>query len=422
MFSIHNHPRSLAYRETLRIVSTPSRQSVWRQSKSIQIESELVETSRKTENMKKTKLAAIYFPSWHVDARRDVHLGHDFTEWDLVRAGKPRFDGHYQPIVPELGYTDETLEENMRTSIQLAADAGIDAFLWDWYWYEEADFLNRPLDETFLGMANPGIKFALMWANHTWIDVFPARVGTVGETWWKGGVDGSQFTAMTDVVISRYFSNPAYWRVDGAAWFTIFSLETFVEGIGGLDEAHDALAEFRVRAQAAGAGGIHLNLLGGFDEFTPEQIAALGFNSIGNYGWGDHMPVDKGLTVDYEQWRLDAEARWERDTRTQLVDFVPNATMGWDSTARVHQDDELVVSEWPYLPVVVGNTPHQFGLGVGHAIEFAERQPGTKVVIVNAWNEWTEGSYLEPDSRSGDQHLRALAAAVANARSASADE
>ena len=367
--------------------------------------------------MNKTELAAIYFPSWHVDARRDEHLGAGFTEWDLVRAGRPRFKNHYQPIVPALGYLDETEESSMRTSIGLAAGAGIDAFLWDWYWYDEADFLNRPLDKTFLSMPEPGIKFALMWANHTWIDVFPARVGAVGKTWWKGGVNQAQFARMTDIVIDRYLSNPNYWRVDDAAWFTVFSLETFVEGLGGLEAARSALAGFRERSLEAGTGQLHLNLLGGFDRFTPAEIAALGFDSIGNYGWGDRIPVDRGITVDFERWRIDAEAMWEVDAEKHQIDFVPNATMGWDSTARVHQEDELKISVWPYLPVVIDNTPEQFGLGVQHAIEFAERREGTKVVLINAWNEWTEGSYLEPDSRTGDQHLRALAAAVERARS-----
>ena len=35
---------------------------------------------------------------------------------------------------------------------------------------------------------------------------------------------------------------------------------------------------------------------------------------------------------------------------------------------------------------------------------------------LNAWNEWTEGSYLEPDSRTGDSHLKALARAVSERR------
>jgi hypothetical protein len=365
--------------------------------------------------MKKTELAAIYFPSWHVDTRRDEHLGAGFTEWDLVRSGRPRFEGHYQPIVPALGHTDETQEETMRTSIRLASDAGIDAFLWDWYWYDEQDFLNRPLDETFLGLADPGIKFALMWANHTWIDVFPARVGELGETWWHGEVDDSQFARMTEVVIDRYLRKPSYWRVDGAAWFTIFSLETFVEGLGGVEAARSAISAFRDRAREAGAGELHVNLLGGFVDFTPEQIAEVGFDSIGNSGWGDNMPVDQGLTVDYQRLRVDAESRWEFDAQVQQVDFVPNVTMGWDSTARVHQEDELEVSVWPYLPVVVGNSPEQFGIAVEHALHFADRQP-TRVVLVNAWNEWTEGSYLEPDTRTGDQHLQALANAVRSSR------
>jgi hypothetical protein len=365
------------------------------------------------------QVAAIYFPSWHVDERRDAHLGRDFTEWDLVQAGRPRFPGHAQPIVPADGYRDETEPEVMRDHVTRAGAAGIDAFLWDWYWYDERDFLNAPLDATYLGLDEHPVSFALMWANHTWIDVFPARVGRVGDTWWQGEVDAGQFDRMIDVVIERYLRHPAYWRVQGRAWFTVFSLETFVAGLGGVTQARDALARFRERARTQGAGELHLNVLGGYDGFSPEQVAQIGFDSLGVYGWADHMPLDRGATIDYASWREGAEARRAMEQRRQVVDVIPNVTMGWDSTTRVHQDDPHTQTKWPHLPVVVDNSADEFGEAMSTAFDFAATTR-TRVVVVNAWNEWTEGSYLEADDRNGDAHARALRRAVdAHARAAS---
>lgn len=365
------------------------------------------------------EVAAIYFPSWHVDARRDAYLGEGFTEWELVQGGRPRFDGHAQPIVPAKGYRDETDPAVMRDHVESAAAAGIDAFLWDWYWYDEADFLNTPLDETYLSLDDHPVSFALMWANHTWIDVFPARVGRTGQTWWPGEVDPGQFDRMIEVVIARYLRHPAYWRVDGRAWFTVFSFETLITGLGGIDAARDALERFRARARELGAGELHLNVLCGFDEFSPDEVEAVGFDSLGVYGWADHMPRDQGETVDYAAWRSGAEARRLAEQRRHAVDVVPNVTMGWDSTTRVHQDDPHEPSEWPHLPVVVDNSPAEFGAAMSTALEFA-MTARTRVVIVNAWNEWTEGSYLEPDERHGDGHARALRSAV-DAHAARAD-
>ena len=362
-----------------------------------------------------TQVAAIYFPSWHDEPRRNDRLGQGFTEWELIKAGRPRFEGHYQPQVPVLGYLDETVPENMQHSCDHAAAAGIDAFLWDWYWYEGEDFLNRPLNETFLSLQDPGIKFALMWANHDWVDVFPASVGMPPELLWKAAVDVQEFRRMTDIIIERYLVHPQYWRVDDRAWFTIFRLDVLVDGLGGWEATRQELLDFRVRARAAGAGELHLNAMGGYQDLTPERIAGLGIDSVGTYGWTDQWtespPVD--VTFDYETWRSNAQKQWHDGRAAHAVDFIPTVTMGWDSSTRVRQDDDLVVSEWPFNPVVTGNTPESFGAAMSDALEFAAEN-SVRAVVVNAWNEWTEGSYLEPDSRTGDAHLQALAAAVAD--------
>ena len=82
--------------------------------------------------------------------------------------------------------------------------------------------------------------------------------------------------------------------------------------------------------------------------------------------------------------------------------------MGWDSTTRVGQDDELVVEGWPMLPVVTGNTPEEFEAAAIEAVRFLDEREGPRILTINAWNEWTEGSYLEPDSRYGTAYLDAL--------------
>lgn len=366
-----------------------------------------------------TEIAAIYFPSWHNEPRRNDRHHDGFTEWELIQAGRPRFDGHYQPQVPTLGYLDETIPENMQRSCDLATQAGIDAFLWDWYWYDGADFLNRPLNETFLTLHDPGIKFALMWANHDWVHVFPARVGQKPELVFKGGIDLDEFTRMTDVIIDRYLTHPQYWRINGAAWFTIFRVNEVINGVGGFLTAKDALEDFRRRAREAGAGELHLNAMGGYDEYTPSQLVQLGLDTVGTYGWNaqwEKTPPTT-LTYEYEQWRANGQQEWEDLRGKHTLEVIPTVAMGWDSTTRVHPDDKLELSEWPYLPVVTNNTPEAFSEAISEAIEFTEHNPDTHVVVVNAWNEWTEGSYLEPDSRTGDAHLQTLARAVGRARS-----
>ena len=69
--------------------------------------------------------------------------------------------------------------------------------------------------------------------------------------------------------------------------------------------------------------------------------------------------------------------------------------------------------DYPYLPVLVGNTPERFGRLVKAAIDFAAADPKRPpAIFVNAWNEWTEGSYLLPEEKYGTAYLDALKDAI----------
>jgi hypothetical protein len=357
-----------------------------------------------------THVAAIYFPSWHDEPRRSATLGPGWTEWELIRNGRPRFEGHYQPIVPEWGFADETDPANLKRSCDAAATAGIDAFLWDWYWYDEQDFLNRPLNETYLSLDAPAVQFALMWANHDWVDVFPARGGAPGDTIWDGEVDRRQFRDVAEIIIERYFTSPHYWKPDGRNWFTIYQLDTLEAGLGGYDQTREALTEFRELSAVSGTGDIHFNTMGGYHAHSPEDLARLGIDSVGEYTWGGRLPLDRGLEIDYAAWRIDASRQWKANDERFRPDigYIPNLTMGWDSTPRVNQDEELEISTWPFLPVVTGNSPDEFGKAAEDILHFLDTRDAPRIMTINAWNEWTEGSYLEPDNRYGMRYLDAL--------------
>jgi hypothetical protein len=124
------------------------------------------------------EVAAYYSPNYHRDPRSDAWYGPGWTEWELVKAARPRFPGHRQPIEPAWGYFDEADPAWAARQIDLAADHGVTCFLYDWYWYEDGPYLQGALERGFLEAPNRGrLKFALLWANHDWLHVQPAVVG-----------------------------------------------------------------------------------------------------------------------------------------------------------------------------------------------------------------------------------------------------
>ena len=57
--------------------------------------------------------------------------------------------------------------------------------------------------------------------------------------------------------------------------------------------------------------------------------------------------------------------------------------------------------------ITIGESPRKFEKYLKKTIQLS-RQEGNEFVFINAWNEWGEGNYLEPDSRYQYAYLNAV--------------
>jgi len=91
--------------------------------------------------------------------------------------------------------------------------------------------------------------------------------------------------------------------------------------------------------------------------------------------------------------------------------YTPNVSMGWDASPRCMQSDRFELHNYPWTPVFVGNTPAAFQQQLQTAKAFLDSyNPTHKILVLNSWNEWTEGSYLLPEKKYGDAYLKAIKA------------
>jgi hypothetical protein len=137
-------------------------------------------------------------------------------------------------------------------------------------------------------------------------------------------------------------------------------------------------------------------------------VRDLGFDSVTSYVWIHHVLLPKQET-DYNTVRDGYFAYWDKAEKMFGVPYFPNVSMGWDSSPRACQDDEFGNFGYPFTNTISGNTPERFREALEKTRQrLLAQRTGPRVVTINCWNEWTEGSYLEPDTIHGMKYLEAV--------------
>jgi hypothetical protein len=247
-------------------------------------------------------VACYYFPNYHTRDTTDLRISRqhfdNWSKWELVKQARPRFEGHDQPKVPAWGYQDEKDPKVMQQKIEAASTHGIDVFIFDWYTYQEKPFLNRCLDEGFLKAKNTmSMKFALMWANHDWMELYPYTAGDRHAYLYPGKVTPEMFDRIGDNIVEQYFTMPNYWLIDGKAYFSIYDIQNFINSFGSLQATRQKMNKLNEKAIKAGLKGVHWNLVAWGRAILPGQDAPannrkllemLPFNSATSYVWAHH--------------------------------------------------------------------------------------------------------------------------------------
>ena len=362
-------------------------------------------------------VAAYVWPAYTGDELRSrIFWPEGIGEWETVKNAGPKFEGHTWPRKPLWGYVNEADPYVMEMQINAAADHGINVFIYDWYWYDRAPFLENCLNDGYLkAKNNDRVRFYLMWANHNvpyiW-DIRNSHVDIWEKPVWYGALDRSEFEIIANRLIEKYFSHPSYYRIDGKPVFSIYDLKNLLHGLGGIEKTCEAIHWFRKQCEKA-VGGIHLQLVmmynehnfnyTGLDrdalsvssELMKQVIKQMGIDSITHYQNCHFLDIDR----DFNDILTDSIAEWNRLDKSYDIPYFPHVSVGWDSTPRYRE----------YRPgIVKNNTPEAVEKAFRKAKEYADAHPAQPPLItINSWNEWTETSYLQPDDVYGYGYLEA---------------
>lgn len=349
------------------------------------------------------RLVSFYLPQFHRFEQNDLWWGPGFTEWANVTQAQPNWVGQYQPRVPaDLGYYDLRVPETLESQWRLAARYGIDAFCYYYYWFAGTRLLHEPL-ERLLDRTRPAYPFCLCWANENWTRRWDGQDNEV--------LMAQSHSARDDVAairdIARYLENPAYLRVGGRPLVLVYRVDLFPNFIRTAER-------WRTELRRAGLGDIELAMVESF-RFAGASIdpAAYGCDAAVEFP-AHHIPMTRdptgellnrsfaGAVADY------SEAAIYKATRPHPGHRLYRGVLpGWDNTPR-RQNNPFVLED---------STPGAFQAWLEAAIDETKRDlhGDNRLVFINAWNEWAEGAYIEPDRRFGHTFLEA----IRNARDAS---
>ena len=112
------------------------------------------------------------------------------------------------------------------------------------------------------------------------------------------------------------------------------------------------------------------------------------------------------MLQDYRAYAERRAGEWVEFARASGLPYMPSVSPGWDASPRAADFGDARPDKYPWSPVIIGEHPDLFRDALVRALAF-----DSPLVFVASLNEWTEGHYLEPDTRFGLGWLEAVAAA-----------
>ncbi|MFS0752257.1 glycoside hydrolase family 99-like domain-containing protein [Oceanobacillus sp. 1P07AA] len=350
---------------------------------------------QKNNQKKDTKIIAFYLPQFHEIQENNQWWGKGFTEWSNTKKAKPLFNNHYQPREPYKDFYYDLTNPGVREwQANLAKKYGIYGFCYYHYWFKGRRLLERPFNEV-LSSGKPDFPFCLSWANEPWTRN------------WNGGSkdvlmpqdygDKKDWKEHFNYLI-KAFKDERYIRVENKPLFIIYRPELIPNLINMMDY-WDKLAK------QYGLDGIYfVQTFNGFRPLAPINRfdAAVEFEphfTLAHSRYNNFWRKVKGFSG--EKMFLDYDRIWEsiltRNTIQHKKVFL-GAFNDWDNTARMQASSTIYHRA----------SPTKFKNYLSRQIYRAKNVYNSEFLFINAWNEWAEGAYLEPDKRYEYRYLEAV--------------
>lgn len=355
--------------------------------------------------MSRCKVFALYLPQFHQTHENDVWWGKGFTEWTSVKKALKLVNVSRQPRIPLEGYYDLSQEDSIRHQADIAKKFHVDGFCIYHYYSNGKLLLNKPAE--ILLRSDIDICFFFSWANHDWRRTW---YGYNKEVLLKQEYGNEKQIRDHYNYLKPFFADERYFKIDNKPVIAIYKASY----INNLDLYQKIWTELALND---GFNGVYFLLT---NDGTESQKHKECFDATFDF--------EPGITISDSIFKL---TRFMNRIRSNLI----KRKIIKKSVAQLYDFKKVAKSsakrfynnENNFYGVFTGwdNTPRHGVMGTVYYNDSIESfkeyfklqyqkslKSNCKLLMVNAWNEWSEGAYLEPDADRGYSLLQSISDVV----------
>lgn len=356
------------------------------------------------------KVMCMYLPQFHSFPENDEWWGSNYTEWVAVKGARPLYKGHDQPKVPLGGSyydLDKDGAKTLKEQADLAKKYGIYGFSIYQYYFNGKTLMEKPL-RTLLEHPEIDIRYNICWANETWTRTWYGLSDQVLIAQEYG--DRSDWRKYFEYLLP-FFADRRYIKIDNKPVWQVY--KTF-----DIPKLCEMVAAFNEWAKAEGYDGIYVisgktaagvetrsGIVDGYYYFEP------GYSLKHDLSGAGKLAYNAGTLIRSIRNRIIGKRCGYILERRVGAKYIMSSIAG-----RQYRENEFpgIIPDWDNTPrrgykglVYMGTSPELFEKTLRVLHDKVEGHP-VDFVYVNAWNEWGEGAYIEPDETRRYAYLEAI--------------
>lgn len=341
------------------------------------------------------KFITYYLPQFHIIPENNEWWGEGFTEWERLKNAKPLFPGHKQPRIPYI-YYDLSDIEILKKQTDVAKNFGLDGFCYYHYWFNGKKLLEKPLEQMLI-RKDINMPFCLSWANEPWTKAWAGKSKEVIMPQKYG--EESDWLMHLEYLI-QFFIDDRYIKIGGKPIFVIYRTESF-------NRFDEMISFWQKKLISFGFNGLYIvETLNSFQK-KPKLVnssAVIEFEPMFSIRKKSNKYLNSLISKVDKIFRktsyklVDYDIIWrriiKRNNNYGKTRFL-GAFVDWDNSPRFGEKGTIFV----------GASPDKFQK---YLLEQTKKSEPESYIFINAWNEWAEGAYLEPDNYNGNGYLESI--------------